>query len=103
MRQIGERGHEGGRAGDRYDAVQGGGLLGEHPAVVGVVQLHGAVGEERGHGRVALAAVHDLHHLDRVEPLLRGPPVPAAFDDGVGVDDGAVHVQEQGLDPVELL
>ncbi|CAM5514509.1 hypothetical protein SGRIM128S_00011 [Streptomyces griseomycini] len=96
MRQSAQRGEERAGARDLDDALGVRRLLGEHARVVRVVLLHRPVRQQQRHRRVPLAPVHDLHDLVPVEPVPVGPAAPDAFDRGVGVDEGAVHVQQEG-------
>lgn len=89
-------GHERRGAGDRHDAVDVGGLLGEQLAVLRVVLLHRALRQQHRHRGVPLAAVHDADDGVAVQTVPRGPAAPAALDHRVGVHERAVHVQQQG-------
>ncbi|MDR6622397.1 hypothetical protein J2X81_002657 [Sinomonas atrocyanea] len=68
----------------------------EHAGLVGEVLGVRPVGQQQGHGEPALPAVDERLHGGPGEAVLGGPLGPEALHHGVGVHQGAVHVQQDG-------
>ena len=73
-------------------------LTGCRCADCGVVE----VGQQPAHGGRRRAAVGDGKHPGGVEPVFAGPHRPGPLHRGVGVDEGAVHVEQHGLHVTHL-
>ncbi len=97
MREAGERGQEGRGARDRHDPLGVRGLLGEHPPVLQVVLLHGPVRQQQGHAGEALPPVDHREHLVQAQAVLGGPALPHPRHHRSGVDQGSVHVEQEGV------
>jgi hypothetical protein len=80
---------KGGHVGDVFDF----GAL--HPIIFGEMDGSVGVGEEFANGGEAGAAVGELDGGVRIEIVLEGPARPNAGDRGSGVDENAIHVDEE--------
>jgi len=68
-----------------------------HPIVLGEMRGGVGVGEKFLNRGEAGAAVSELHGVIGVELVLESPARPNASDSGGGVDEDAVHVDQEGL------
>ena len=95
MRQVGQIVEQLCGAGDRDDAVGLRRLGGEQHAVLGEVLVMRAVGQQQRHRVLPLTPVDDREGLRRIDAVRERPLGPQPLDDGVRVDEGAVHVEQQ--------
>ena len=95
MRQVGQIVEQLCGAGDRDDAVGLRRLGGEQHAVLGEVLVVRAVGQQQRHRVLPLTPVDDREGLRRIDAVRERPLGPQPLDDGVRVDEGAVHVEQQ--------
>ena len=85
------------RAGKRGDVGNFLDFAAFHPAIFPEVDLGIGVGKQFANGSEAGTAVSGADHLIGIKIVFQGPTGPNAGDGGGGVDEDAVHIDEEGF------